>query len=597
MAQVDPEIRAAAYKTVDVFSAIVGRTLYVREGVAQQITDYVIMVPFDDAHLYERVEHGISHILFGSSALGRDTFVFQYVDAIARQAKDQAGVNVSTKTLREGIKYILGVLEAERVTSLWGQLYRGSEISIRRFRHKETEHLLETARKNVLHYITVIATDHQLKRHGEIAWMEPVVRAALERVRFGTFKSVLITTKWLVLQLVDHLVSLAKSEANNAEEASVDERAAALEQLSQAMASPPASQKDKVNDFVESKYKAPGAEERAYDDAIEAINTEADNEETVGNAIADERDKMVAYVNDIRQKVVQRTTQIESDLKKDVKAKVLFIDLKASDMDDTQGYTISPEDRQTIDRMRSLFFQVMGRRKQVLEDTGIEPDIPAVIHRRLAHQCDPVFRAEKPGRGFKALLLLDRSGSMLGKKTNQCDRGRKVLQRALKFPFVDIVTWGFNATDGTISITRFDSEVHSLYAKGNLAPISGGTPLHLAIQVARQYLERGNEKKHLFVLTDGAPIFWRFDGEPISSAALRKFVRREIDAARRKGIGVTTLIIQDAFGGLPEGLSEACLHKMLGPANTWHVLPQDAMFGADLSKVVMSSFVEYLRHG
>jgi hypothetical protein len=596
MPQVDPEVRAAAYKTVDVFSAIVGRRLYVREGVAQRITDYVIMVPYDDECFYERVEHGISHILFGSNALGRDTFVFQYVDAIVKQAKEQAGVNVSATTLRDGIKYILGVLEAERVTSLWGQLYRGSEVLIRRFRHDETKHLMETAAKNVLHYITLIATDHDVKRHGEIAWMEPVVRAALKRVQFGTFKSTLLTTKWLVLQLVDHLVSLAKSEANNGEDATVDERAAALEQMSQAMSSPPASQKDKVNDFVESKYKPPGAEERAHDEAIEVINAEVENDAVMGEEMTRERDKMSAYVEDIRQKVVQRATQVESDLKKDVKAKVLFIDLKASDMDETQGYALTVEDQNTISRMRAFFFQVMGRRKQILEDTGVEPDIPAVIHRRLSHRAEPVFRAEKPGRGFKAMLLLDRSGSMLAEKTMQCDRGRKVLQRALKFPFVEIVTWGFNATDGTISLARFDNEVQSLYAKGNLAPIAGGTPLHLAIQVARQYLERGNEKKHIFVLTDGAPIFWRFDGEPITSSALRRFVRREIDAARRKGIGVTTLIIQDEFG-LPEGLTVNNLHQMLGPANTWRILPQDGSFGADLSKVVMGNFLEYLRHG
>lgn len=596
MASVSPEIKAAAYKTVDVFSSILGRSIYVREGSKSRITDYVIVTPFDDAHFYQRVEHGISHILFGSNALARDIFAFQYVEAIATQALKQAGLCIRISDLRDGISYIVGVLEAERVTSLWGQLYRGSEVLIRRYRREETKHLVKDAHRNVLHYLTVIATNHDNVPGGEIAWLEPTLREALDRVRFGTFRSTLTTTKWLVLQIIDHLVSIAKSEADNGSEPTVDERAAALDQLTKAVSSPPSSQKDKVNDFTESKYKAAGAENRAYDEAMQAINTPVDIDDAFDDCIADELEKMESFVEQIKERVIVKANQKDSLTTKDAKAKVLFVDLRADDMIDDMGYKIETEDRDSITRMRSFFFRVMGRRRNSLEDIGLEPDISAVIDRKVSHRVQPAFRTDSPGRGFKALLLLDRSASMHTEKILQCDKARKVLQQALSFPFVDIVTWGFNSpASGVIAVTRFGKDVPSLYAKGNLAKVSGGTPLHLAIQLAHQYLGRGSEKKHIFVLTDGAPMFWRWDGAPISATAVRRFVRREIDIARRKGIGVTTLLVQDRWG-LPEGLDMSKLHKMLGPARTWRLLSQED-FGADLSKVVVASFMEYLRHG
>lgn len=585
------EIKAAAYKTVECFSSIVGKKIYLKEGFPCKTSGYLIVVPFEDPCFYQRVEKGIAHILFRSNATARDSFVFNYVDAIEQQVLQASGTRIQSAKLRNGILYLLGLLEDERVLSLWGQLYSGSEALIREYRKGETEHL--DCRTNFLNYATKVFTGNSTSNDFE--YVRHLLVEASNRVRFGSFQTTLVTTKWLVVRMVDLFVALAKEETDaGGETPNFEERVAALDQLAEGLSQPPKSQQDKVNEYCQPKHKSPNEDQEAHQQAVEAINTDIEDPEALEQKALKSSQEMQELVTAVQAKT-QKSNAPDDGLS-EVDAKLRIIDVLPNYAEDS-GYVLTELDTELVTRMRAYFFRIMGRRKRVLDDSGEFPDIGAAIQRRVTRSTEPVFSTEGSGRGFEALLLLDRSASMNGEKTTQCDRARKILELALKFPFVKLHVWGFNSPyRGYVDITRFEKDVPSLNLKTTYVSVGRATPLHVAIEAARKHLKVGSSRKHIFVLTDGAPIFCTMQGF-LSPAILRKTVRTQIDVARKDGIGVTTLVIPDRWGHLPDGLTYYKLGKMLGPDRTWRVLKKEDGFGTVLHDTVIQSFSNFLRYG
>jgi len=198
----------------------------------------------------------------------------------------------------------------------------------------------------------------------------------------------------------------------------------------------------------------------------------------------------------------------------------------------------------------------------------------------------PVFRVDSFGRGFKTVVLVDRSISMKGKRTAQAERACRIISRALDFPFVARTVWGFQSwKDGEVDITRFKAGQEVFESEA--AAVGGHTPLHTAIRVALRELEDGTDKKHLFVISDGFPVFARRDGAHFGTQTLMAFVRSNVMTARSKGIGVTGVMIGHDIK--PKGMS-----FMFGSSKFWRIMGEDS-FGNDLVQLVTGAFVEYLR--
>ena len=193
------------------------------------------------------------------------------------------------------------------------------------------------------------------------------------------------------------------------------------------------------------------------------------------------------------------------------------------------------------------------------------------------------------------MLLLDRSASMMGSKTNQVERACKVLAQALKFPFVDLTIWGFQSLeDGQVDITRYDPTMRSFSTTN---PVGGGTPLHIATRLAHRHLTEGDQSKHLIVLTDGFPAYALRNHKLVPPSQLMKWTRQEIKSLRKKNISVTGVFLGSEMGNKVEyELTPEQLSHMFGPRRYWRLM-QPKRLGTDLVKLVSSSFLAYLNHG
>jgi hypothetical protein len=300
-------------------------------------------------------------------------------------------------------------------------------------------------------------------------------------------------------------------------------------------------------------------------------------------------------MNDILEQAKQAMRQIPNEdawLQKDAMAKIKFVDAKTKGVD-----ALSVEDRIVVARLRSMFYRVMGVRKATLEDEGSEIDIAAYIERRLSRTPVPCFKHEGKGRGFKAMLLLDRSGSMDGLKTSQCERAARIIRAAMNFPFVQVEVWGFTSMDsGEVLISRFDKhdKIDLVHSKG----FGGLTPIHVAMRVAGRKLEEGTEAKQLFVLTDGFPSYRVRDGKHMNTNQLMMFVRNEVRDIRRLGTNVTGMLVgslRNLKGGdVHYDVGPKDLKFMFGSQKSWKQVRPDRL-GNDLVQLVAQSFTEYLK--
>ena len=278
----------------------------------------------------------------------------------------------------------------------------------------------------------------------------------------------------------------------------------------------------------------------------------------------------------------------DNTLRRRVRAKVAFRDVYPHDILKDEDISLNAEDMTTVKRLRAHFIQVMGRRRAALADSGVQLDVEAYIQQRVAGTPQPVFKSDGRQRGFRAMILLDRSTSMKGHPTRSAERACRIIQRALHFPFVDIEVWGFQSTmRGQVDIVRFHEEVSNFDSRK--AAIGGVTPLSLAMQVVEKRLKQGHEQKHLFVITDGFPVYALKDGRHVPTKLLVEWAGKAVRDMRHSGVGVTGVVIGSE-------LATKDMTGIFGSRRDWRRVTTGT-FGVELVQLVTKSFVSYLRHG
>jgi hypothetical protein len=376
-------------------------------------------------------------------------------------------------------------------------------------------------------------------------------------------------------------------------DATGEERAKALEDLINKLGKPPPQVEDTVSKGKYSKGKGSPKSQAKANEAVNSPVNKPDKFEEQLEASEQEMDDIL----DAAKKAMKQKVDHDDWLQKDAMAKVRFIDQQVKG----GRAKLPPEDQDTVKRLRALFHKVMGRRKRVLEDAGNEIDVQAYIEQKLTGIPGPVFRCEGRGQGFKVMLLFDRSGSMSGQKTAQCERAARIIQRALKFPFVEIEMWGFTAFEGgAITVSRFDQR-EEIWLQDSDKGAGGYTPLHVACRLAGRRLTEGTESKSLIVLTDGLPMHARRDGRWFSQKQLMVFVREELQAARKKGVNVTGVLLGEnrprRAGFISEyEMTPKQLEFMFGTRRNWRRMSPDTI-NQDLVQLVSQSFLRYLKRG
>jgi hypothetical protein len=522
MAATDPKAnKRLCYKTVTIFAGIKDRKLWLKNAAdgMPKTNGYLIEVPFSDPRAYEYTEHELSHILFDSDALARGVFVEKYSGMVSQVAKKH-GHTIDTRTLRKAITHFACILDDERVIALWGLLYPGSEAIMRRMKYDQALEHIDHAHDDLgtLLYVLAAGVDVPI---GRLDRFRPYMLEALRKVHLRDFVGVLIATKWLVNMLVSELIresqglspppmgagggpGASQNDPKNQQgqgtpqgaknpqkpsgghgkqawqppdvNASLGERSKALQQLINELNGYGLQHLTKtVADVEESKFKRSGDQEEAEAKADGAMSAPVKS--------ADELESILDYSTGKMRDVVRQALahmrnalQPDDQVRQDAFAKVIFHDVGPNDVDPSE-LTISREDLEAVERLRAIFFRAMGRRASTLEDSGVEVDVVAAIQRRLTREPMPVFRATKNGRGFKALVLIDRSSSMEGSRTKQAERACRIISRALDFPFVESAVWGFQTLeDGEVDIIRFARGVEVFSSRKS--EVGGLTPLH-----------------------------------------------------------------------------------------------------------------------
>lgn len=266
----------------------------------------------------------------------------------------------------------------------------------------------------------------------------------------------------------------------------------------------------------------------------------------------------------------------------DAKAKVEFVDLGPADIA-LRFEDLEPESKRLAGRSRTKFQQILGQRRIVPRNAGPKLSVKSFIQRRFTGT-GKVFRKGIKIPGFHYIILVDGSGSMIGRRFRAVSEAELMLNYALDFPQVEGEVWTYRLEGDRVVLVRIDPKLGGMPSEVDRRVVGGLTPSHTAIRVATRALRLKQGVRSLFHLTDGMPN---------THAKASAFVRQNILEARRFKIGVTTLFIEDGgWGGVPRKSK----NYMAGGPEHWTSCRTsgvaDATFG-----MVENRFRDYLKNG
>jgi hypothetical protein len=596
------------FKTVDLFSGLTRRRLSLKSGPTPSSDGFVLTVPVDSEDAYQIVERQLAHILFRTDPHARALFIEQYVEAIKKNLN--GAVTIDAGVLGQTLRTIINILDTHRVMSLWTEIYPGSAELIQSLIASSTKVSIDDPHASILTLFMSLATLPSVPS-GKLDRFRDSMKLALKRVEGKSYAIVLASARWLLVKLVDEVWQSARTDnlglgtvdsqvgaGSNSphtwkalrQQIEQQERAEALKSLLEQVGKLPDALNTHHETVAESSLRERGAEDESIEIAKGALAVNPNDDMFMqGGAEA------MRLLVEQTMKNIALQSEGDDRLHKRVEAKVVFYDVTPAMAAKLPAPPpMSQEDLETVKRLRALFIRVIGRRRTTLDECGTEIDICSVIERRMTKLPIPCFRRQEKGQGFHAMLLLDQSVSMDerdGGKTSptrleQAYRACRIISRALDFPFVKMSLWGYTSlTDGQVDIARYDPKTE-VYASPN-TEFTGISPLHAGVQLAAAFMQSGAEAKHLFVLTDGRPVFARRNGQPLPKKGLIKLAGTEVEEARRHGVDVTGVMIGDDLGDEELGI-------IFGPRRFWKRL-KPVTFGRDLVDLVAGSFISYLR--
>jgi hypothetical protein len=355
--------------------------------------------------------------------------------------------------------------------------------------------------------------------------------------------------------------------------------------MGQAAKSPMQAALDRVNNDKPSASKDHSLSASARKLVADAYATDVSNKDALDAFLDKSEGDMVKVMDTIQEALEQVAEPTEREWNtRNVGSRVVFRDITEASY---KVPPLKPDDQRTVARMKDTFHRVKNRNAKALTDDGVEIDVQALIAQRVSGQVGPVFRTDVSGRGFKVLILTDRSSSMQGLPSDAVERAARILRGALKIQNVEMHSWGFHGSGDSVHLSRIAPNLD--VADSSEMPAIGTTPMATAIRVALNWLSTGYEKKHLILLTDGDPNHSDvLDGKTSYGA-----VQRELMRAAKLKVETTTLVIGD-------GIKDAACLQMFGNRRRWKRVKQGVKFESltkTLVDLVSTSFSNHLKGG
>lgn len=199
-----------------------------------------------------------------------------------------------------------------------------------------------------------------------------------------------------------------------------------------------------------------------------------------------------------------------------------------------QSYYATHVDRQTVNKLKSLFRKVRAKSKFTVDSDGCDVDVDLFIKNMTEGGTDYLI-TDTPQTGFAVVIGVDESGSMsCGSRMEVAKTLCGTLYKAFEgLPNVEIHVIGW--TSGKLHIIRKFEDVSSLTP-------SSGTPFREATMWIADYVNRLPQKKKLF--------FQITDGDVDYDDKMKRYIQN----MKRRGIVCTGVqVADDGYGNTTMG--------------------------------------------
>lgn len=529
-------------KTVDTFGLLLNRTLVFmdtskedQEGRGVGIVGAgTIQANIEDPYYYTIIEQALAHTMFGTSRSAQEVWINLYSVEFCRIC-DESGVHFEPYYIINVLNTIIPILDNYRVRQLWGEVYVGSSEYMQALMRRELQLKAADAHASLSDFIAWQAADPSKVLPGKYSKCAPIIQEHLLLLHGQSFGQLLAVTRSLIRALVDYLVQ-DKPPDQQQDPAT---RAQAADKLMKALKS-----KSSINlAYTEQEEHEQNAVSPAQRDADTTAVSEGMEEPA---PYGTDNTAMQKALDLIRQP--NATGAYAGDNKLIIECPIVWEDIHAI----TPG--LSAADLVVADRIRMQCLRALQKTAMSFDSAGISVDIQQLIQRRVSKQAVPVFNTVVPTRGFRAIVLVDRSGSMKGWKDEgkpkkrvwdtdsrlaQAYRAANILQTATAIPKVRLDVWGFTEYGtGIVQMNRYLN-----HCGEPEKDIRGSTPIHVALQSAVNELSSASDTNHIFLLTDGAPSWNNFDKTRASLEDLMTAVKNVVSVARKRRIVVSTMLI------------------------------------------------------
>lgn len=552
---VSPRWWAIHQRTASIFNDVVGRTLVVAAATAGRGSYYAdnhrLVLDYGSSAPYTELEHLISHAVHGTDTYALAAWVGPYAASLHKHAGPRT--QLTLWAIRSAVAEIASVLDDERVTGLWGQLYPYSAARIR------TRHARMAA--NVVPatpYSTLRAAIHS-QLDVSACLFGPAAMRARARIQNTSYRAVeLVTRRYLSDCAAEALRAQYLLPPGPSLPSDPWERAAALVRLLAPVTNPTV---EPAESGVDVSSTVDVTNDTVLEDELARAQAEAQAE------LADLTCKLEASAE-----VNAKRALLARDGLHDVAIEIVR----------THGVAPTP-DALAVAQLQGEAARIRGRQRAARSHDGTELDIDALIQHRVSPHDQGVFKAPKPSRGFDLYVLVDCSASMAGTKIDAAMQAAATLRAGLKSPTTDLHCIGYHGGEhkkGGDRLVLFPS----LYG----AQCADGTPTHLVLRwlLNRIRTQGPSRATGILVLTDGEA-----NSYVHTEFACRVAVRNAVRAATVRSIEVTALVVGSEVKGAMTYPSAHTLTTSWGDA--WRAIPPSQVQSA-LSGLVRRTFGRYL---
>lgn len=615
-----------------IYSGLVDKEIELKAAMPPGRTDcesYIaIPVEDDDAALVH--QHEWQHIFFKSDLRARAAFVEEYLKRLENTRPGIFGKPLAHRNgqvLRPEVEDFLYAfingLDDLRVCSLWEDPYPQSAEDIQN-RWRRILIMSKKYANDITMYMMALGLGlkHEGGQLGSSIWRryQKVLLDGVEKVRKKAFPACLIAARWILDSILDDVLELHKQGADAyklgpPEPAKNLKTGAPAPSMSSGFGSPIIN-RPQGDSYPVAADDATVQTEKTLSKLVTGnrLNSDSDMMDTDDKPVGPDPNfqhtktivnAAMGVSTDAQVQLLLQQSQVEIEkvisalkgqfkrltpdqkLLKGVEKAIKFFDVDPTMVDELK---LTPEDERSVAVLHQHFSRLKGRRRIANSEYGSVLDAGAYIDLLMGSGDQDIFEEETTTRGFSSLVLIDMSGSM--KRQWDCvSRACKVLAKSMKFPFSKLEVWGFTSgRSDKACIFRFE-DVEKGYMGAKLQSLAWGlTPLHLASEVAiRRLSALPGTSKHLFILTDGIPVYFHSKSGHMANAEdlileMALFIRE----GRKKHVHTSGLVIGSAVDDLIADV-------MFGHRRFWSRTDDDGdEIFTSLVSMVKTAFIGYL---